>query len=54
MEMREANHQDDMLWGKGITDMFARAVAATERYQKDEWKADTEGVALGASIYTET
>ena len=24
-------HQDDVLWGKGITHMVARAVAATER-----------------------
>jgi hypothetical protein len=27
----DAYHQDDLLWGEGITDMVARVVAATER-----------------------
>jgi len=25
-EMQDAYHQDDLLWGKGITDMVARVV----------------------------
>jgi len=37
-------HQDDVLWGKDITDMVGRVVAATERRQREERKADTMGV----------
>jgi hypothetical protein len=29
-EVRDAYHQDDILWGKDITNMVARAVAAME------------------------
>jgi adenosyl cobinamide kinase/adenosyl cobinamide phosphate guanylyltransferase len=47
---RDAYHQDDLLWGGGITDMVARVVAATERDKKEERKVDTEGVSLEASI----
>ena len=50
---RDAYHQDDLLWGEGITDMVARAVAATERGQKEERRADTEGVGLEASIHAD-
>jgi len=32
----EAYHQDDLLWGEGMTDKIARVVAATERDQKEE------------------
>ena len=51
--MQDAYHQDDLLWGKGITDMVARVVAATGRDQKEERKADTEGVGLEASIHAD-
>jgi len=47
---RDKYHQDDLLWGEGITDMIARVVAATERNQKEERKADTKGVGLEALI----
>jgi len=50
---RDAYHQDDLLWGEGITDIVARAVAATERGQKEEWRTDTEGVGLEASIHAD-
>jgi hypothetical protein len=50
---RDAYHQDDLLWGEGTTDMVARAVAATERGQKEERRADTEGVGLEASIHAD-
>jgi flagellar motility protein MotE (MotC chaperone) len=33
-EKWDAYHQDDVLWGKGITDMVKRVVAATERAQR--------------------
>jgi len=46
--MRDAYHQDDLLWGNVITDMVAGAVAATERDQKEKRKADSEGVGLEA------
>ena len=49
-EKRDVYHQDDVLWGKGITDMVKRVVATTERGQREEMKADTEGVGLEASI----
>ena len=48
---RDAYRQDDLLWGEGITDMVAKAVAATERGQKEERRADTKGVGLEASIH---
>jgi len=47
---RVAYHQDDLLWGKGITDMVATVVAATERDRREERKGDTEGVGPEASI----
>jgi len=50
---RDSYHQDDLLWGEGITDMVARAVAATERGQKEDRRADTEGVGLEASIHAD-
>ena len=49
-EKRDAYHQDDILWGKGITDMVKRVVAGTEWDQREGRKADTEGVGLEASI----
>jgi len=39
--------------GEGITDMVARAVAATQRGQKEERRADTEGVGLDTSIHAD-
>jgi len=30
-KMRNAYHQDDVLWGNGIADMVPRVVVATER-----------------------
>jgi len=50
-KIRDAYHQDHLLSGEVITDMVARAVAATERGQKMERRADTEGVRLDASIH---
>jgi len=52
-EKRDAYHQDDVLWGKGITDMVKRVVAATERDQREGRKADTDGVGLEASIHAD-
>jgi len=43
---RDAYHQDDVLWGEGITDMVARVVAARERDQREE-------VGLEASIHAD-
>jgi len=45
-ETRDAYHQDDLLWGEGITDIVARVEAATERDQKEE-------VGLQASIHAD-
>ena len=53
-EKWDSYHQDDVLWGKGITDMVTRVVAATEGGQREEKKADTNGVGLEASMHTET
>jgi len=50
---RDAYHEDDLLWGEDISDMVARMVAATERDQREERKANTEGVGLGASIHAD-
>jgi len=46
-------HQDDVLWGRGITDMVTMVVTATEGGQREseEWKADTDGAGLEASIH---
>jgi hypothetical protein len=52
-EKRDAYHQDDVLWGKGITDMVKRVVAAIARDQREGRKADTKGVGLEASIHTD-
>jgi len=46
-------YQDDLLRGKGITDMVTRMVAATQLWQRDESKVDTEGVGLNGVIHTE-
>jgi hypothetical protein len=50
---RDAHHQDNLQWGKGITDMVARAVAPSDWAQKVERKADTEDVSLEASIHAD-
>jgi len=42
-----------MLWGKDITEMVIRVVAATEQSQREERKANTEGVGLEASIHAD-
>jgi len=47
-------HQDDVLWGRGISDVVTRVVAATHRGQIEERKADTDGAGLEASIHAET
>jgi len=52
-KIRDAYHQDDLLWGKGITDMVTRAVAETERDQNMEQNADAEAGGLEASIQTD-
>jgi hypothetical protein len=38
---RDAYHQDDLLWGEGITDMVARVVAAIEPNQTEEVGLET-------------
>lgn len=43
-EKRDTYHTNDVRLGKGITVKVARVVAATERNQRERWKADTEGV----------
>jgi len=48
---RDMYHHDDLLGAEGITDMVARVVASTERDQKEEREADSEGVDLEASIH---
>jgi len=53
-EKWDAYHQDDVLWGKGITDMVTRVVATTEGGQREERKADTNGASLEASMHAET
>jgi len=52
-EKRDAYHQDNVLWGKGITDMVKSMVTATERGQREERKADTDGPGLEVSIHAE-
>jgi hypothetical protein len=52
-EKQAAYHPDHVRWGKGITDMVKRVVATTERGQREERKADTEGVSLEASIHAD-
>jgi hypothetical protein len=51
-EKLEAYHQDDVLWGRGITDMVTKVVTATEGRQREreERKADTDGAGLETSI----
>jgi hypothetical protein len=46
-------HQDDVLWGRGITDMVTKVVTATEggQREREERKADTDGAGLEASIH---
>ena len=44
--MQNLYHQVDPQCSRGIRDMVAIAVAATERDHKDERKADTKGVGL--------
>jgi hypothetical protein len=48
---RHVYHQDNLLRGKGIMDMVARAVAATDRGQTEIRRADTEPRGLAASIH---
>jgi len=50
-EKRDTYHTNDVRLGKGITVKVARVVAATERNQRERWKADTEGVGLEAVIH---
>jgi hypothetical protein len=52
-EKCDAYHQDDVLWGRGITDMVTKVVNATEggRREREERKADTDGTGLEASIH---
>jgi len=50
-EMWDAYHQHDVLWGKDITEMVAKVVAATERDQREKMQLDTEGGGLEASIH---
>jgi len=56
LEQREVKwdvyHQDDVQWGRGITDMVTKVVTATEEGQREseEREADTDGAGLEASI----
>jgi len=52
-EKRDAYHQDDVLWGKDITVLARRVLAATERSQREERKADTQDVSLEPSIHAD-
>jgi len=52
-ETRDAYHEDDVLWGRGITDMVTRAVAATKWDQREKRKANPECVSLEASLHEE-
>jgi hypothetical protein len=57
MEKREEKwdtyHQDDVLWGRGITDMVTKVATSTEEGQREreERKADTDGAGLEATIH---
>lgn len=48
---RDTYQQDDPLWGEGIKDMVAGAVAATERGENEDRRADTEVIGLEALIH---
>jgi len=52
-KQRDMYHQDDLLWGKGITDIVERVVAATKMDQKEVRKTGTEGAGLEASRHTD-
>jgi hypothetical protein len=52
-EKWDAYHQDDVLWGRGITDMVTRVVATTEGGQREERNADTDRASLEASIHAD-
>ena len=52
-EKRNMYHHDDMLWGKDIPAVVIRVVAASERSLREEWKANTKGVGLEATIHTD-
>jgi len=54
-ETWDAYHQDNIPWGRGITDMVTKAVTATEggQRQREERKADTDGAGLEASIHAD-
>jgi len=47
-EKWNAYHQDDILWGRGITDMVTMVVTATEGGQREERNADADGARLEA------
>jgi hypothetical protein len=49
--MRDAYHQDDVLWGKDNIEMVARVVAATERNQSEQSKVGTESGGHEAFIH---
>ena len=52
-KMRDAYHQDDLLWGKGITDMVAQVVADTEWDQTEGRTVNTKGVGPEGSIHVD-
>jgi len=54
-EKWDAYHQDDILWGRGITDMVTKVVTATEggQREREETKADTDGPSLEASMHAD-
>jgi hypothetical protein len=45
--------QDNVLWGKPITEMPTTVMAATEHDQRETRKVDTEGGGLVALIHTD-
>jgi hypothetical protein len=51
--VRDMYHQDNILWGKGIMDMVARAMVETPGDRNDQRKADTERGGLKARIHAD-
>jgi len=52
-EKRDAYHLDDGLWGKDITQMVVRVVAAMKRVHSEKRNADTGGGSLEAAIHAD-
>lgn len=46
-------HQDDLLWGKGITDIVKRMVTSAEHGQIEQRNADNDSGGVEGSIHGE-